>query len=77
MIGATRYGTGITGSKTGLCMRLHGCCRVRVGMAHVDVPRVRTAFRTLALRTYDRLDCAANAKRYIFATSGAPVEFML
>ena len=32
----------------------------RVGTAHV--PRVRTAFHTLSLRTTDRLDCAANAK---------------
>ena len=32
------------------------------------VPRVGTAFRTLSLCTFDRLDCAANAKinlRYI------------
>ena len=36
----------------------HGCCRV--GTAHV--PRVRTAFCTLSLRTFDRLDCAANAR---------------
>ena len=34
------------------------------------VPRVRTAFRTLSIRTSDRLDCAANAKICIFATSG-------
>ena len=29
---------------------------------HGHVTRVRTAFRTLLLRTFDRLDCAANAK---------------
>ena len=51
-----------------------------MGTAHV--PRVQTAFCTLSLRTFDRLDCAANAKinlrcyllyisiRCIFATSG-------
>ena len=49
----------------------HRCCLV--GTAHV--PRVRTAFRTLSLRIFDRLDCAANAKMYIgilciLATSG-------
>ena len=32
----------------------------RVGTAHV--PRVRTAFHRLSLRTFDRLDCAGNAK---------------
>ena len=31
-----------------------------MGTAHV--PRVRTAFHTLSLRTFDRLDCAANVK---------------
>ena len=49
-----------------------------MGTAHV--PRVRTAL----LRTFDRLDCAANAKinlrcidvLYIFATSGG-VHMML
>ena len=61
MIGAslaTKYGTGITGPRTGLCM-LHAC---RVGTAHVPRVRTATAFRTLLLRTFDRLDCAANAK---------------
>ena len=51
-----RHGT-VPVRRTGLCMR-HGCCMPRrVGTAHV--PRVRTA---LLLRTFDRLDCAANAK---------------
>ena len=42
----------------------HGACH-----APAKVSRLRTA---LSLRTFDRLDCAANAKDvlYIFATSG-------
>ena len=39
-----------------------------------DVPRMRTAFRTLSLRTFDRLDCAKITLYIdilcIFATSG-------
>ena len=35
----------------------YGCC---VQARHV--PRVGIAFRTLSLRTFDRLDCAANTK---------------
>ena len=65
MIGASlapRYssnGTRITGvPRTGLCT--DAAVLIRVGTAHV--PRVRTAFYTLSLRTFDSLDCAANAK---------------
>ena len=80
MIGAslaTRYGAGITGPRTGLCMR-HGCCRVGTARAHAL--RVQTAFRTLLLRTFD---CAANAKInlrciQVFSVYSLPVvEFML
>ena len=65
MIGAslaTRYGSNGTGFLNWFVYAAHGCCRTvgRVGTVHV--PRVRTVFHTLSLRTSDRLDCAANAK---------------
>ena len=53
------------------------CGTDAVVRAAQHVPRVGTAFRTLSLRTFDRLNCAANAKinlrctiLCIFATSG-------
>ena len=47
-----------------------------MGTARAHAPRVRTAFRTLLLRAFHRLDCAANASKMyigilcILATSG-------
>ena len=44
----------------------HGCCstacHTRAGTARAHALHVQTAFRTLLLRTHNRLDCAANAK---------------
>ena len=39
------------------------------------VPRVGTAFRTLSLRTFDRLDCTANAKINLKYSLYIRVEF--
>ena len=37
-------------------------CSTDAAVRARHVPRVGTAFRTLSLRTFDRLDCVANAK---------------
>ena len=45
-----------------VCVYMRHACRVHVGTAQVPRVRTATAFRALSLRTFDRLDCAANAK---------------